>query len=738
MRLVRAALELGVVLNADIKVVFGDLDGLHDVAVRRQAGEHEPLFLHERAVVVVELVPVAVALGDVQRAVALRHFRAGHDVARICAEAQRAALVDLIALVGHEVDDLVRATLVELAGVGVGEAADGACKLDDRDLHTQADAEIGDIVRAGIVRGRDLALNAAVAEAAGHENAVAAAEHFLYIIARDRLAVNPLNVHARAVDIAGVAQRLGDGQIRIVQLHVFAHEADRHAVRAAADALEHGIPLGHIRRGRVDVQLTADDLGKAVLFEHDRCLIQHGDGHVFDHAVGLDVAEQGDFAEDGLLERLIAAQHDDVRGNAHALQLLDRVLRGLGLVLLAAVQIRHERHVDVECVFAPDLQADLTDGLEKRLALNVAGRAADLRDNDVGVRLAADTIDKVLDLIRDVRNDLHRLAEVLAAALLVEHVPVHLAGREVGVFVQILVDEALIVAEVEIGLRAVLGNVHLAVLIRAHGAGVDIDIGVKLLRGDLQAACLEQTAERSRRDAFAESGDNAAGHKNVLGHGPHSSIFIGTNDIFRNGPPAHTGVHCLFLNVFVCLRLRHLQVLHEQELRAVDDADIGDLRLELFRLVLHLLELDAHGGQQPDGLHDERFRRVIRQHQHAGLFEQGGVRVRVFRCGQQQHGHAVPLFELQRQLPAGAVGDGLCDEYTVDAACVKLFERLPRAACVIERDDARPCEQGADALGLRLGTGDQERAHGMQRRVHSSHLESEVGAEKQKRRFRCR
>ena len=93
------------------------------------------------------------------------------------------------------------------------------------------------------------------------------------------------------------------------------------------------------------------------------------------------------------------------------------------------------------------------------------------------------------------RDDLHRLTEVFAAALLVEHVPVHLAGREVGVFVQVLVDEALIVAEVEIGLRAVLGDVHLAMLIWAHGAGVYIDIGVELLRGDLQAACLEQTAE---------------------------------------------------------------------------------------------------------------------------------------------------------------------------------------------------------------------------------------------------
>ena len=99
-------------------------------------------FLHECAVVVVELVPVAVALGDLRRAVAFRHLCAGHDAARIRAEAQRAALVDLIALVRHEVDDLVCAALVKLAGVGVCQPADGACKLDDCDLHAQTDAEV--------------------------------------------------------------------------------------------------------------------------------------------------------------------------------------------------------------------------------------------------------------------------------------------------------------------------------------------------------------------------------------------------------------------------------------------------------------------------------------------------------------------------------------------------------------------------------------------------------------------
>ena len=62
----------------------------------------------------------------------------------------------------------------------------------------------------------------------------------------------------------------------------------------------------------------------------------------------------------------------------------------------------------------------------------------------------------------------------------------------------------------------------------------------------------------------------------------------------------------------------------------------------------------------------------------------------------------------------------------VDAACIKLFERLACAVGVIERDDTRPREQGTDALGLRLRAGDQQGAHGVQRCVHSSHLGSGI------------
>ena len=86
------------------------------------------------------------------------------------------------------------------------------------------------------------------------------------------------------------------------------------------------------------------------------------------------------------------------------------------------------------------------------------------------------------------------------------------------ILVQVFVDEALIVAQVQIGLRAVLGDVDLAVLIGAHGAGVDVDVGVQLLGGDLQSPRLEKTAKRRRGDALAQTGNHAAGHKDVFRH----------------------------------------------------------------------------------------------------------------------------------------------------------------------------------------------------------------------------
>ena len=109
---------------------------------------------------------------------------------------------------------------------------------------------------------------------------------------------------------------------------------------------------------------------------------------------------------------------------------------------------------------------------------------------------AARRRDAALDLVGDVRDDLHGLAEVVAPALGGEHRRVDRAGGGVGVAGEALVDEALVVAEVEVGLAAVVGDEHLAVLERVHRAGVDVDVRVELLHRDPQAPRLQQPTER--------------------------------------------------------------------------------------------------------------------------------------------------------------------------------------------------------------------------------------------------
>ena len=90
---------------------------------------------------------------------------------------------------------------------------------------------------------------------------------------------------------------------------------------------------------------------------------------------------------------------------------------------------------------------------------------------------------------------------------------------------EVLVDEALVVAEVEVGLAAVVGDEHLAVLERVHRARIDVDVRVELLHRDPQATQLEQATERRGRQALAERAGNASGHENVLRH-RRSSVSI--------------------------------------------------------------------------------------------------------------------------------------------------------------------------------------------------------------------
>src|SRR5262249_10659442 len=172
MRAVGPRAQLGMELHADEPRMLGDLHHLDEIASGIASGDREAARDEILAELVVELIPVAVALLDHVGAVGLAGARARGQRAFVQTEAHRAALVAHQLLLGEQIDHFVSGARVELGGVRVGPAHDVARELDHRRLHAEADAEVRHVALARVTRGLDLALDTSLAEATGHENAV--------------------------------------------------------------------------------------------------------------------------------------------------------------------------------------------------------------------------------------------------------------------------------------------------------------------------------------------------------------------------------------------------------------------------------------------------------------------------------------------------------------------------------------------------------------------------------------
>ena len=68
-------------------------------------------------------------------------------------------------------------------------------------------------------------------------------------------------------------------------------------------------------------------------------------------------------------------------------------------------------------------------------------------------------------------------------------------------------------AQIEVGLGAIVRDKDFAMLQWRHRARIDVDVGVHLEHRDLQAARFKQGAERRRRKPLAEGRNDATGHE---------------------------------------------------------------------------------------------------------------------------------------------------------------------------------------------------------------------------------
>ena len=228
--------------------------------------------------------------------------------------------------------------------------------------------------------------------------------------------------------------------------------------------------------------------------------------HRFQRDNGLtgNVTERGDFLADARRDGLVAAADYGVGLDTDGAEFLDAVLGGLGLEFLGCGEVGEEGQVDVVDVVAADVVAHLTDGLQEREALDVSDGAADFDDNHLRPRLFGEPEYAFLDVIGHVGHGLYRPAEEVAAALLGDEVHVDVAGCEIGTAGEFQVDEPLVVAQVQVGLAAVMGDKYFAVLVRRHCAGVDVQVWIEFQYRNAEATALQDAADGSDTDALAQ------------------------------------------------------------------------------------------------------------------------------------------------------------------------------------------------------------------------------------------
>ena len=225
----------------------------------------------------------------------------------------------------------------------------------------------------------------------------------------------------------------------------------------------------------------------------DRHFVYGREVEALDDAVAVHVAEARDFVPEVVVEIVLRPQYYYVGLHSHPLQLVDGVLGRFGLELACSAQVRDVGEVDADYLLLA-FPPELPDCLDEGLALDVAYGAAYLGDHEVIFTGLAQPEHAAFDFVGDVGYDLDGLAEVVAAALFFDDVLVYAAGGDVVGLAGAYVGETLVVAQVEVGLEAVAGDVAFTVLVWVECARIYVDVGIEFLDGYPESPGLQEFA----------------------------------------------------------------------------------------------------------------------------------------------------------------------------------------------------------------------------------------------------
>ena len=318
------------------------------------------------------------------------------------------------------------------------------------------------------------------------------------------LTVDKVQPYLHIVIDACEVQTLADTLVGILQV-VFAHERHMDLTVGFALLVEEVVPGSHGGcLANRNTYLAEDGCIEPLALHAHRHLVDGGHILALHHALEIDITKRRHLHAQGIVEVALSTQNEDIGLYAHPLQFFHGVLGWLGLQLFCSLQVRHVGKMHADRI-APQLPAQLSDGLHKRCTLDVANGAAHFSDDKVEL-LALYVLAQhaPLDLVGDMRHHLNRLAQIVAMTLTIDDRLVDTSCGDRVVTGGVNARKPFVMSQIEIGLETILRHVALTMLIGIECAWIDVDIGVELLDSDLIAACLQQLADAGGDDTLTK------------------------------------------------------------------------------------------------------------------------------------------------------------------------------------------------------------------------------------------
>ena len=414
---------------------------------------------------------------------------------------------------------------VEFGGVGISISQHIAGELYHHHLHTEADTESRQVLFAAIASGNKFSFRATLSESRTNHIACHSLKHLSHILIGDVLRVDEMATHLAVIVNTSLLKCLNDGFISILQI-ILTHQTDVQFFCGIVATIEEGAPRAKtwcFTNGHT--QLFKNHAVNALILHTHRHLINGGHIRTLEHGIGTHITEVCHLLAKSSIEFVFSAEHQDVRLNTFALQLLHRVLRRFGFEFSCSSQIRNIGEVDANGILT-QFPFELSDGFHERQALDVTNRSAYFSDDKIITAFFAEIKHIALDFVGDVRHHLDCFTQIVATAFFVNHTLVDATGSEIVVARSFDACETLIVTEVKVCFLPIIGDITFAVFIGVERTWVDVDVRIKLLNRDVKAARLEQLTNRTSNDAFTERRGNTTCDKDIFGFSHRMNMIL--------------------------------------------------------------------------------------------------------------------------------------------------------------------------------------------------------------------